>query len=321
VPSISGDAAIDVAIGLAFFFFLLSIVCSSINEAIAAVFKLRASTLEGGIRSLIADKTKADAFYNHWRMKTLFTQTIFRRPKKPSYIPSTVFALTLLDTFAAPADKTTSDDLIGRAQTAVVSMEDAAASAAPEIEHKVLVMLKDALDQAGTDRDKFRLALETAFNQVMDRVSGWYKRRSQLILFVIALAIAGAFNADTFTIGQRLWKDNALRAAVTAQANSTVTGGKTVCTAAHGNSSSSNANPPSLDTVANCVAAVKQLALPIGWTERTSPKTGIQGITKAFGLLVTAFAIMLGAPFWFDFLGKAAQLRSAGSKPARASPS
>jgi hypothetical protein len=321
VPSISGDAAIDVAIGLAFFFFLLSIVCSSVNEAIAAVFKLRAGTLEGGIRGLIADKAKADAFYNHWRMKTLFTQTVFRREKKPSYIPSNVFAMTLLDTFAPPAAKTTSDDLIGRAQAAVASMEAAATSGAPEIEQKVLVMLKDALDQAGTDRDKFRLALETAFNQVMDRVSGWYKRRSQLILFVIALAIAGAFNADTFTIGQRLWKDNALRAAITAQANPTVSAGKAVCTAAPGNRASSNANPTSLDTVANCVAAVKQLALPIGWTELTSPKTGIQGITKAVGLLVTAFAIMLGAPFWFDFLGKAAQLRSAGSKPARASPS
>jgi hypothetical protein len=56
----------------------------------------------------------------------------------------------------------------------------------------------------------------------MDRVSGWYKRRTQLVLFVIALTIVGAINGDSFTLAQRLWKDEALRTAVVAQANKTV---------------------------------------------------------------------------------------------------
>jgi hypothetical protein len=72
------------------FFFLISLVCSSVNEAIAAVFRLRAATLEAGIRGLIADETKADAFYNNWRIKTLFTRMIFRKDRRPSYIPPNV---------------------------------------------------------------------------------------------------------------------------------------------------------------------------------------------------------------------------------------
>ena len=41
VLSISGNAALDVLIGLFFLYFLLSLVCSSINEGIAAAFRLR----------------------------------------------------------------------------------------------------------------------------------------------------------------------------------------------------------------------------------------------------------------------------------------
>jgi hypothetical protein len=34
------------------------------------------------------------------------------------------------------------------------------------------------------------------------------------------------------------------------------------------------------------------------------------------GWLVTATAIMMGAPFWFDFLGLFINVRNTGSRPA-----
>jgi hypothetical protein len=36
---------------------------------------------------------------------------------------------------------------------------------------------------------------------------------------------------------------------------------------------------------------------------------------KIFGFLITALAISLGAPFWFDLLKKLMQLRGDGAKP------
>jgi hypothetical protein len=39
---------------------------------------------------------------------------------------------------------------------------------------------------------------------------------------------------------------------------------------------------------------------------------------KSIGLLMTAAALTLGAPFWFDLLGKVARVRSAGVRPERA---
>lgn len=127
-----------------------------------------------------------------------------------------------------------------------------------------------------------------------------------MFLFAIAVVLAGALNVDSFTIGQRLWKDDALRSAVVAQAGATVSAKQAEC--------AKGATSP-VDAAAKCVSEVKRLGLPIGWTEATSPKHGLQYPAKILGLLVTAFAVMLGAPFWFDFLGKASQLRSAGPKP------
>ena len=37
-------------------------------------------------------------------------------------------------------------------------------------------------------------------------------------------------------------------------------------------------------------------------------------LVKILGLLMTVAAVSLGAPFWFDLLGKVAQLRSTGKR-------
>ena len=56
----------------------------------------------------------------------------------------------------------------------------------------------------------------------MDRVSGWYKRRTQKILFVLGLAVAVVLNVDAITVAQRLNGDKPLRDAVVGQAANVV---------------------------------------------------------------------------------------------------
>ena len=47
---------------------------------------------------------------------------------------------------------------------------------------------------------------------------------------------------------------------------------------------------------------------------------GILGIlAKITGLAATVFAMMMGAPFWFDLLNKVSNLRGTGNKPASSS--
>jgi hypothetical protein len=305
MPSLSGNAALDVLIGLFFLYFLLSIVCSSINEGIAAVLRMRARYLERGIHKLLDGEANAATFFAHWRVTALMKPPgwIFKTPRKPSYIPSRVFALTLLDTFAPPPAGTPDEDLIGRATTAL---------AAPAAANLVIRgMLQDALNDARGDIDRFRGSLERSFDQVMDRASGWYKRKVQLILFVLAVGLVVAMNADSFALGQRLWKDDALRAAVVAQANKAVQAGAADCAQVEGNSTPA-------DAAARCVNQVKALGIPLGWSHDTSPHGVLAGLGKLLGLLVTAFALTLGAPFWFDLLGKVANLRGSGPPTAGA---
>ena len=61
-----------------------------------------------------------------------------------------------------------------------------------------------------------------------------------------------------------------------------------------------------------CVTRLHALALPIGWAKENRP-TGWGWGSKVFGIIVTAFALMLGAPFWFDTLSKLARLRATGN--------
>jgi hypothetical protein len=51
---------------------------------------------------------------------------------------------------------------------------------------------------------------------------------------------------------------------------------------------------------------LRSLALPIGWPAPTPTPWPL----KLFGVLVTVFAISLGAPFWFDALKRIMVIRS-----------
>ena len=59
------NAVIDIAIGLVLMYLVLSVVCTVINEFIATKLKLRAATLESGMKQLLDDPLVRNAFYGH----------------------------------------------------------------------------------------------------------------------------------------------------------------------------------------------------------------------------------------------------------------
>jgi len=295
VPDVGGLAALDVLVGLFFLYFLLSIVCSAVQETVAQLFNLRGRTLEDGVRNLLGDDAMTDRIFRHPRLKALSKpRRRFMKGGRPSYIPSRVFALTLLDTLFPP-DEERSRDVFELARE---KLED------PDVPGRVKTLLRDALSHSEGRRDLLRAELERSFDQAMDRVSGWYKRRAQFFLFGIALLTVALINADTFSVAQRLWKDDALRAAVVSQSAGASGAGTENCPGA-------TAEDSPQERAAKCVDDIDELGLPIGWTSASSPHGwGIPG--KIGGLLVTAFALSLGAPFWFDLLSKIARLRASG---------
>ena len=165
--------------------------------------------------------------------------------------------------------------------------------------------------------EKLRDNIEHWFNDALDRVSGWYKRWTQKILLGLAVVLVIIVNADTIMLVQRFMTDNALRTSLVTAAQDTA---KLLPTA----------DGPNLAPV---LEKAQSLKLPLGWSwepedSRHVPwvmqgRMAILGCTvlKLVGLLISVFAVSLGAPFWFDTLNKLTNLRGAGTPPGEAQKS
>ena len=83
-----------------------------------------------------------------------------------------------------------------------------------DLKTALLTLYQDAND----DVEKFKENIEVWFNNAMDRVNGWYKRQSQLVISCLALVTAVAMNVDTILIFKHLQTYPAAREALVGQA-------------------------------------------------------------------------------------------------------
>ena len=320
--------ALDLAIGLIVVFLIVSTVCSAIREGLEALLKTRAAYLERGVRELLDDKRAdglAKSLFEHPLLFGLFLgnyrgkQTSSRLDKDdevaasgligrfrwlfargrnlPSYIPASTFARALLDIVARGPQ---TDEVSSDPSSAPITVQSLRSRLLNVDSEKVRRVVLHALDTSGGDLDVAKKALEDWFNDAMDRVSGWYKRSTQWIIFFIAFAVASAMNVDTVSIAKHLSRDEGARQAAVAAAEASVGGG-------------------SKPTTQQALAVLRKLELPIGWSRDQVPKNGWEWLNRVVGVFVTALAATLGAPFWFDVLNKVMVIRST-VKPREKSP-
>jgi len=320
-----GLQILDIAIGLIFVYLLLALICTTISELLAGLLNRRSRNLFIGIRGLLENegvrlkdpqaphdhkgKGLVDLFYTHPLIKSLHGRQLWGEGKsKPSYIPSRTFALALLD-IIGPADPDKNRN-IGDIRAAIKALPDDS-----DIKRTLLILL----DEANSDLGKLHESVEAWFNNAMERASGWYKRRTQEIVFVIAVVVTSAINADTIQIAKTLANDSALREALVAQAQefaknppqaSQGVGGQSQATSAAGAAQSST------DIIKQNVVTLQNLGLKLGWQDDS--QTRINWVNKIFGLLLTALAVSMGAPFWFDTLNRIIAVRASGKPPKEA---
>lgn len=331
---------LEIAIGLVFVYLIASLLATVVRELVESVLKTRAVQLERGLRLLLDDPTgkqttaklfshpqifslfdgvydpnKLTGFFQGWkRSETTFNGDIvsgkaLRLPlgsKLPSYIPSRNFALALLDMLGRHGT-----DAPGTAPTGPGgSIETLLAHANTLAPSRLRDALLVALNEAQGDFDRARTSLEAWFDSTMDRVSGWYKRESQAVLLLIGLVSAIAFNIDTIAITRQLAANNTVRAQVVLQAEA-------VANRISADAAKRIEGDPMLDSKA-LADARKGLGGLIGWPRQfTEDWSVLQAIA---GWILTAIAISLGAPFWFDLLNKMMVVRST-VKPFEKSPS
>jgi hypothetical protein len=174
------------------------------------------------------------------------------------------------------------------------------------------------LEEAKSDLGKLQEGIEVWFNNAMDRVAGWYKRRTQVIVFVIAVLVTSVANADTIQIAKTLANDAALREALVAQAQELA---KNPPPVSQGSGAEQQTNTPAGATAGAAIikenaATLQNLGLKLGWQDES--RAQIDWVNKIFGLLLTALAVSMGAPFWFDMLNKIVSVRATGKPPKEA---
>jgi hypothetical protein len=285
-------AALDVAIGLVFLYLVLSLVCSALNETLSSILSWRAKFLREGIANLLDPKdfTKGERLmeelYRHPLIDGLVRPVArWRRKRYPSYIPAQTFVAALLD-MDVKGTRAEVEQVIGSLRS-------------PNLQESLNRLLRSA----GEDIPAFKRDVERWFDDAMERVSGWYRRRVQLMMWLLAAVIVVSLNIDTVRIAQQLWDDKTVRAAVVARAQT----------------ASTQAQEPDVTRIAKDVGTLEELKIPLGWKSEQRPD-GLPDwaaviALKTLGLLLTAAALTLGAPFWFDILSKVARIRSAGAPP------
>ena len=247
--------------------------------------------------------------------------------RMPSYVAPQDFASALLDALRDGSG----GPLFAQASTTVKALPDG------DIKRILSAFLQDA----GGDIDKLRARIETWFDDSMDRLSGIYKRFTQAFLLALGLLIAVGLNIDSVHLVAALWNQPTLRTQIVAQAQADLP--------TSGDTAPHSRDTPTADAAAirQAVARVQMLPQPIGWGPCSGfmlPPATAHDLTNAasspadrgacparesvhwlrwdilavVGWLITAFAISLGAPFWFDLLQSFMRVRAAGAPPHRA---
>lgn len=344
---------IDFCIGMLFFFFIMTMVCTMINEYFMdKVRKLRQKTLLEGISGLFYDAQKVLDFYKHPLVTSLYRDEEAKIAeikldskneyspgndklkactapfkdvlgKLPSYIPSRTFAAALLDILPKGDQKQNQKKVkqtIDSLRQTVIDCGNA------RIEGALLPLINAAQDDLGRAQQN----IEKWFDDTMDRVGGWFKRYARRWLLGLGFVVCVVLNADTFMVGKILWQDPERLAALVTAAQEQADEGRQV-----------RDQNQDLDKLREEINK-KTSRLPIGWVweapgkkdprqfpvakeKRADGSSQIiflwdwdEIVFKVLGLISTALAISLGAPFWTDLLNSFVNLRRGGKKPPTA---
>lgn len=319
---------LDVAIGLIFIFMTVSLAAGAAVEAYASLVKLRASKLKSGLMDLLNDKDFNDLaaeLYAHALINP-------RGPGQPAQNSPAVVGqpvTTVRSTLAAPPTNVTRRQLItnltknipayiepkqfanafvevlsllpttGQTPT-LATLQQAVNTRVPASSHpQINQLLNGIILRTGGDLKAIKDELANWFDSAMDRLSGVYKRHTQLFTFIAALLICAIVNADAVQVAQRIWAQPSL-----------------VANLKVGTTLQDKKDPD------------WQLAksLPIGWADgkfgyvRDKDGTAVKMTCETFwpaalGWLITALASLFGAPFWFDALQRITRLKGTGPSP------
>src|SRR6266404_6008997 len=168
---------LDVVIGLVFTYLLLGIIASGAQEGWVAFINKRGKKLQQGIAELLAGSGPLnldDRVFCHSLVFGLSPGT-----RIPSYVPARNFGLALVEALRAGGQ----GPVFREVEKTVASLP------AGNVKQSLTAFITDSKG----DLDALRKGIETWFDDAMDRVSGVYKRYTQIFTLVFGLVAAVVF--------------------------------------------------------------------------------------------------------------------------------
>ena len=275
-----------------------------------------------------------DSFYRSPYISALGQASGWQPRFAPSYIAPWTMLQGLLDAAS------------GATGVALAKMDDvkAALSKLPE-RSPIRVALTDLITQADGNLDKLKALVDAWFKTFDEQVSAWYRQKTQHVLAGLSLLVALGMNLDTVAMFRALSADSKLRSTLVTQALETskkpsadaVLSAEPLHKAQRALADAKEAGKPEPELKAaqdkvdaerlalekaakDLLNSVEATGLPLGWSQVNVNAFGFMDwLTKIVGLILSAFALSLGAPFWFDMLKKLASIRAVGKNPSERS--
>lgn len=153
------------------------------------------------------------------------------------------------------------------------------------------------LTEAGEDITDIRAGVENWYDRTMAAASSWYRKQTRWFLFLAGVVIAVSLNVDGVHAVSTLYRDESTRSALVALA------GDVSQIECEGSTAAETRIDP--DCIRDAVGG--SLPFPVGWDDIDTSMGG--WALRALGWILIAGSVTVGAPFWFDLLGRALKTR------------
>lgn len=283
--------SLDVLVSLITLYIVLAVTVSAFTELITRVVGLRSIGLKSGIRSILQNpkdkKSTADTtkFWNSGIIKSATDGDA-----SPNTLDALTFATAALSTVATNMPR---DNLEAKALIEKAGINDHL--------KEVLIGLTDRAMHRGTSLHD---ELAQHFDATMEKIGQWYRQWTHAITLVLAVCFTVYVNANTLELLSQLTSHAETRLELAKiQSAFTAEEKKYLSDKSYGNA---------VDHLADAYKIITKDTLggksawPTAWDER---------FRVICGLLITILAVSLGAPFWFDVLGRINPKTSGNDRP------
>jgi hypothetical protein len=287
-----GIPSLDVFVALVTVYIVLALAVSATTEILTRIVSLRSIGLKSGIRSILQDpgtKPLSDVATKFWDSGIIKSAT--DGDSSPNSLDALTFATATLSSIGMelPADTAKAKAMIS-------------ASSLNNHLKEVLLGLSDRAIRRGTSLHD---ELAQHFDATMEKMGRWYRHWTQGISLVLAVVFTVYLNANTLDLLHELTVHPEARLEL-AKIQSTFTeDDKKYAAAVKAERAAKDPDDKSYDNAVDHLAETYTIVtqdtlagsvkMPHNWRD---------GVRLFCGLLITILAVSLGAPFWFDILGR-----------------